>query len=129
MLSVDINQLENHLLRRVVSGDVGKCCHLIVLGPATDSESQRRVDLCCPLWLCCRLTDAGQPSVEHVCGMFAAMQGPGGSAAPGHLSDDEGAEYGPKQPDSKVVPQGQVWLAPLQLHHSVELAAERKGKI
>lgn len=51
-----------------------------------------------------RLTDAGQPSVEHVRGMFAAMQGPAGAgAAGGHLSDDEDvSEYGPKQPDSKV---------------------------
>lgn len=49
-----------------------------------------------------RLTDARQPSVESVRGMFAAMQGPGAASALGQLSDEEDIEYGPKQPESKV---------------------------
>lgn len=50
----------------------------------------------------CRLTDAGQPSIEHVRGMFAAMEGPSGARALGHMSDEEDAEYAPKQPSSQV---------------------------
>jgi hypothetical protein len=62
------------------------------------------------LHLRCRLTDAGQPSVERVRGMFAALHGPSGSAAPGHhLSDEEDAEYAPKQPDSQVTAKD-AWL-------------------
>ena len=50
----------------------------------------------------CRLTDAGQPSVEHVRGMFAAMEGPSGARALGHMSEEEDAEYAAKQPSSQV---------------------------
>ena len=51
----------------------------------------------------CRLTDAGQPSIEHVRGMFAAMHGPSGGGALGDMSDEEDAEYAPKQPGSQVL--------------------------
>jgi hypothetical protein len=50
----------------------------------------------------CRPTDAGQPSVEHVRGMFAAMHGPSSGGALGHMSEEEDAEYAAKQPSSQA---------------------------